>query len=109
MGVVFLDGSFASAILSGGRTKKAMAEYDRLGHIVTGNDMSYRNTLAGGLCEFLALKSYPAKGMSAAATQEPAPETDPEQEALQRTCKNQIKGVAASPQSATCAATQKHI
>ena len=81
MGVVFLDGSFASAILSGGRTKKAMAEYDRLGHIVTGNDMSYRNTLAGGLSEFLALKYYPAKGMNAAATQEPAPETDPEQEA----------------------------
>lgn len=83
MGVVFLDGSFASAILSGGRTKKAMAEYDRLGHIVTGNDVSYRNTLASGLSEFLALKYYPVKGINAAATQEPAPapETDPEQEA----------------------------
>lgn len=88
MGVVFLDGSFASKTLSGGRTKKAMAEYDRLGHIVTGNDSSYRNVLAGGLDDFLKLKYYPAKGMPAAApektaAEEPAaePSQQPDQEA----------------------------
>lgn len=84
MGLVFLDGSVASTALSGGRTKQAMAEYDRLGHIVTGNNMNYRNILAGGLDDFLKLKYYPAKGISTAAADETAakePAAEPDQEA----------------------------